>query len=71
MGGGPRVLDRFARNLRRAFPEVIGFSARNLKYMRSFAEAWPEEAIVQVRPAQIPWYHHIEDHFSRVTFVGF
>jgi predicted nuclease of restriction endonuclease-like (RecB) superfamily len=36
-----------------------GFSPRNLKYMRAFAAAWPDRAIVQEALAQIPWYHHI------------
>jgi hypothetical protein len=35
-----------------------GFSPRNLKYMRAFAEAWPEEAIVQQLAAQLPWFHN-------------
>ena len=53
------MIDRLARDLSRAFPDVTGFSARNLKYMGTFAEAWPEEEIVQATLAQIPWYHHI------------
>jgi hypothetical protein len=32
---------------------------RNFKYMRAFAIARPERAIVQEALAQIPWYHHI------------
>ncbi len=36
-----------------------GFSSRNLKYMRSFAEAWPHEEFVQEVLAQLPWYHHL------------
>jgi predicted nuclease of restriction endonuclease-like (RecB) superfamily len=36
-----------------------GFSPRNLKYMRAFAEAWPDEAIVQQVVAQIPWGHNV------------
>jgi predicted nuclease of restriction endonuclease-like (RecB) superfamily len=32
---------------------------RNLKYMRAFAEAWPDEQIVQAALAQITWYHNI------------
>ncbi|GAB6058883.1 hypothetical protein JCM31598_20000 [Desulfonatronum parangueonense] len=36
-----------------------GFSPRNLKYMRAFAEAWPEAEFVQEVLAQLPWYHHI------------
>ena len=36
-----------------------GFSPRNLKYMRAFAQAWSEEAIVQQALAQITWYHNL------------
>jgi len=40
-----------------------GFSARNLKYMRAFAEAYPDERIVQQLVGRIPWSHnaHILD----------
>ena len=46
-GWGARVIDRLSQDLRQAFPEMKGFSARNLKYMRAFAEAWPDEQFVQ------------------------
>jgi hypothetical protein len=36
---------------------MIGFSPRNLKYIRAFAAAWPDESIVQQTAAQIPWFH--------------
>jgi len=36
-----------------------GFSPRNLKYMRAFANAWPKREIVQEVLAQLPWYHNI------------
>ena len=36
-----------------------GFSPRNLKYMRRFAEVWPDETIVQRCVAQLPWRHNI------------
>lgn len=58
-GWGARVIDRLSSDLRSAFPDTGGFSARNLKYMRSFAAAYPDEAIVQAVLAQIPWYHNI------------
>ncbi|MBM4119103.1 DUF1016 domain-containing protein [bacterium] len=58
-GWGAKVIDRLAADLREAFPDMKGFSARNLKYMRAFAAAWPERAIVQEPLAQIPWSHHI------------
>jgi predicted nuclease of restriction endonuclease-like (RecB) superfamily len=36
-----------------------GFSPRNLKYMRTFAEAWPDTPIVQQAVAQLPWGHNL------------
>lgn len=36
-----------------------GFSPRNLKYMRAFAEAWPDEEFVQQAAAQLPWGHNL------------
>ena len=44
---GAKIVDRLAADLKKAFPEMKGFSPRNLKYMRAFAEAWPEEEFVQ------------------------
>jgi len=57
-GWGAKVIDRLSQDLRGAFPEMKGFSPRNLKYMRAFAEAYGDEAIVQEAPAQITWYHN-------------
>jgi predicted nuclease of restriction endonuclease-like (RecB) superfamily len=57
-GWGAKVMDRLAVDLRHAFPEAQGFSPRNLKYMRAFPEAWPDESIVQQVAAQIPWFHN-------------
>ena len=57
-GWGTKVIDRLAADLRRAFPEMTGISARNLKYMRAFAEAWPSEEFVQQVAAQLPWGHN-------------
>lgn len=56
-GWGSKVIERLARDLREAFPEMKGFSARNLKYMRAFAEAWPDPDFVQQLAAQLPWFH--------------
>lgn len=36
-----------------------GFSPRNLKYMRAFAEAWQDAEFVQGVLAQLPWYHQL------------
>jgi predicted nuclease of restriction endonuclease-like (RecB) superfamily len=58
-GWGSKVIDRLSLDLQREFPEMKGFSPRNLKYMRRFAEAYPDEPIVQEVLAQITWYHNI------------
>jgi len=58
-GWGAKVIDRLGQDLQNAFPGMAGFSPRNLKYMRAFAEAWPDEAIVQAPLAQITWYHNL------------
>ena len=58
-GWGAKVIERLAHDLRTAFPEMKGFSPRNLKYMRAFAEAWPDAEFVQAVVAQLPWYHQL------------
>jgi predicted nuclease of restriction endonuclease-like (RecB) superfamily len=58
-GWGAKVIERLAQDLRTAFPDMKGFSPRNLKYMRAFAEAWPDEEFVQEVLAQLPWYHQL------------
>ena len=57
-GWGAKVIDRLAADLRKAFPDMRGLSPRNLKYMRAFAAAWPDQSIVQQLAAQIPWFHN-------------
>jgi len=58
-GWGARVIDRLGEYLRRAFPEMTGLSGRNLKYMRAFAEAYPDQEIVQQVVARLPWGHNV------------
>jgi len=40
-GWGAKVIDQLAIDLSLAFPNSMGFSRRNLHYMRRLAEAWP------------------------------
>jgi predicted nuclease of restriction endonuclease-like (RecB) superfamily len=56
-GWGAKVIERLAHDLRAAFPDMKGFSPRNLKYMRAFAEVWPDAQFVQQAAAQLPWFH--------------
>lgn len=55
-GWGAKVVTQLAKDLRKEFPEMKGFSRTNLLYMRAFAEAYPNEQIVQQLAGQIPWF---------------
>ncbi len=58
-GWGAKVIERLAADLRREFPDMRGLSRANLFYMRAFAEAYSDEAIVQQLAGQLPWYHNV------------
>lgn len=73
---GSGVLDRVAAELKREFPDMTGFSRTNLKYMRQFAEAWPDG--LEFGPqavGQIPWGHNrvllnkLEDPEARAWYA--
>jgi predicted nuclease of restriction endonuclease-like (RecB) superfamily len=74
-GWGAKIIDRIAKDLKDAFPEMSGFSPRNIKYMRKFAESWPDFEIVQRVVAQIPWRTNIslmdklKDEESRIWYA--
>ncbi len=57
-GWGTKVIERIAKDLKREFPEIKGFSRTNLLYMRAFASAYPDEQFVQQAAGQIPWFHN-------------
>ncbi len=68
LGWGSNVIDNLSHDLSDRYSDMKGFSVRNLKYMRAFAESYPKfpivqvslaQKIVQVSLAQITWYHHI------------
>ncbi len=56
-GWGAKVIERLARDLTESFPEIRGFSSRNLKYMAFFAEHCPNGQFGQQAAAQLPWLH--------------
>lgn len=60
-GWGAKVVARLAADLKVSFPGIEGFSRTNLLYMRVFAEAYPDAAIVQqlLDNSPIPWGHHV------------
>lgn len=56
-GWGSKVIARVASDLKAAFPDMKGFSTRNVKYMRYFAEHCPRGQFGQQAAAQLPWFH--------------
>ena len=56
-GWGAKVIDRLSHDLQVEFPGVEGYSPRNLKYMRTLAEVWPDSAKVPQLVALLPWGH--------------
>ncbi len=56
-GWGSKVVDRLARDLKDAFPDMRGWSGSNLKYMRFFAQHCPDGQFGQQPADQLPWFH--------------
>lgn len=71
LGWGAKVIDTLSQDILNEFPNMSGFSVRNLKLMAQFYREYTEDKIVQlpvaqladakVQPvvAQIPWTHNI------------
>lgn len=53
---GDKLLETLSNDLRQAFPETYGFSKTNLKYMRIFANLYPD-GFGQQLVDQLPWGH--------------
>ncbi len=76
LGWGAKVIDRLARDLRADFPDMRGFSSRNLKYMAYFAEHCPDGQFGQQPAAQLPWFHivtlltHLQEPEARAWYAG-
>ena len=79
-GWGSHVIDQLSNDLEKEFGKNNGYSVRNLKYMRLFAEEYPDFPILQVEKVQVPlaqitWYHHIsliskvKDKLERAFYI--
>jgi len=58
-GWGSRFIDNLAADIKLDFPEMTGFSVRNLQYMRKYAQEYPDFEFVQTVSAQITWSHNV------------
>src|ERR1700722_7689636 len=60
LGWGAKVVDRLAAALKAEFPDARGSWSANLRYMKTFAEAWPDPEICQRVVGKLPWGQNIE-----------
>jgi len=58
-GWGKSVVERLSRDLQHEFPEMKGFSSRNLWDMRRFYERYREHLNLRQVVAEIPWGHNL------------
>ena len=74
-GWGTKVIELLAKDLKTEFPDMKGLSRTNLLYMRAFASAWTDEAIVQQLAGQLPWFHNctiidkVKDRQTREWYI--
>jgi predicted nuclease of restriction endonuclease-like (RecB) superfamily len=54
---GNNFIENLARDIKAEFPNVKGYSVRNLRYMRRFAMMFDDLENLQVPLADLTWYH--------------
>ena len=59
LGWGAKVIDKLSQDILREFPNMSGFSTRNIKLMVQFYKEYADDEIGQLSVAQIPWTHNI------------
>ena len=56
---GNKFINELAIELKASFPNIKGFSVRNLKNMKKYYKECSKNQFVQTASAQIPWSHNI------------
>ena len=64
LGWGGKIVKQLSADLKTEFPDMKGFSERNLRYMRDFAKAYPDFAIWQPPVAKL---QGVENQDSAIT----
>lgn len=74
-GWGGKVVDRLAADLSAEFPDMKGWSRRNLLFMREFAVAYEDSEIVKQVVSQLPWgsnillMQRVKEHDTRLWYA--
>lgn len=70
------IIDELSKDLKISFPNMQGFSEKNLRCMRKFAEAYKDEEFVKEVASKISWSHNIilmdeiDDYNKRVYYIN-
>lgn len=73
---GNKFIDDLAIELKVSFPDIKGFSVRNLKSMKKYYLICSQDEKVQMASAQIPWSHNmlildkIKDNNMRIWYMN-
>lgn len=72
-GWGKSIVEKLSSDIKKEFPDISGFSAQNIWYMRAFYKAWTEQITNLQQPVgdlgsenplqvvgDIPWGHNIQ-----------
>ena len=55
---GNKFVDNLSKDMRLKYPGAKGYSVRNLKYMKKFAQIFSEDDVDKYGLARITWSHH-------------
>ncbi len=66
-GWGAKVIDLLSADLQKRYGSDSGYSIRNLKYMRQFANEYPDFPFVQVPLAQLQEYPFLHARLAKFT----
>lgn len=55
---GNKFVDNLSKDMRMKYPGAKGYSVRNLKYMKKFAQIFAEDDVDKYGLARITWSHH-------------
>ena len=69
-GWGAKVIDMLSFDLRHRYGEDSGYSIRNLKYMRQFADEYPDFPFVQVPLAQLNEMPFLRSRLAKFTVTS-
>lgn len=70
-GWGAKVIDQLSVDIQKRYGNDSGYSVRNLKYMRQFADEYPDFPFVQVPLAQLQERPYLQARLAKFTVSAF